>query len=365
MKKSICTRILSAVLSFLMAASLVACTTVSGPSTEPSGTTTPSAPTAPSNTLLPPVIPNRVTYTRLKPSGMIMRELSIKAGLGGEKVVISQLTDAHLNYCNEEDLKDPVLASTYEHRTWKKDNASLGNLQNTLKEAAKDSDLMVITGDLYDYCSQGVIETVQEHVFGKYDNILACLGNHEIVRQVQGKVEDTMTEEQIREILAGSWCNDIYYASQIIKNKVMIIVIDNSSSHFFAEQVPLLTADLQKAREHGYVVLMFYHIPLLTGDPSDNYKSADSEYYTGNWSFGTEVGHNLVGAHSSGADKQIYDLICNNGDIIYGTFCGHVHGDFYTEIHAKTAAGEEIMIPQYAIQGTAYDRGHFLKITIE
>lgn len=174
-----------------------------------------------------------------------------------------------------------------------------------------------------------------------------------------------MTEEQIREILAKNWCNDIYYASRIIKNKVMVIAIDNSSSHFFAEQVPLLTADLQKAREHGYVVLMFYHIPLLTGDPSDNYKTADSEYYTGNWSFGTEVGHNLIGKYSIGADKQTYDLICNNGDIIYGTFCGHVHGDYYSEIHAKTAAGEEIMIPQYAIQGTVYDRGHFLKITIE
>ncbi len=72
-----------------------------------------------------------------------------------------------------------------------------------------------------------------------------------------------------------------------------------------------------------------------------------------------------MGKYSIGADKQIYDLICNNGDIIYGTFCGHVHGDFYTEIHAKTAAGEEIMIPQYMIQGTVYDRGHFLKITVE
>ena len=101
------------------------------------------------------------------PSLIIRRDLTIKAGLGGEKVIVSQLTDAHLNYCNEEDLKDPVLASTYEHRTWKKDNASLGNLQNTLKEAAKDSDLMVITGDLFSYCSQGVLETAKEHVFDK------------------------------------------------------------------------------------------------------------------------------------------------------------------------------------------------------
>lgn len=361
MKKPSCTRLLSAVLAVIIITSMVGCT-VSPDATTCS--TSPTAPTESGNTLLPPVTPNRVSYKTL-PSLIIRRDLTIKAGLGGEKVVISQLTDAHINYCNEEDLKDPVLASTYEHRTWKKDKASLENLQKTLKEAAKDSDLIVITGDLYDYCSQGAIETVQEHVFGKYDNMMACLGNHEIVRKMEGKVEDTMTEEQIRETLAENWCNDIYYASQIIKDKVIVIAIDNSSSHFFAEQVPLLTADLQKARENGYVVLLFYHIPLLTGDADHNNMQCDSKYGTGGWSFGTEVGHNMIGKYSIGADKEIYDLITNNGDIIYGAFCGHVHGDYYTEIRAKTAAGEDVRIPQYAIQGVVYNQGHFLRIVIE
>ena len=360
MKRSTCTRILFIALSLLMMLSLVACAFLPVEPTEPAD------PTDPPYTLLPPQTPNRVKYTTL-PSLVVMRSLTIKAGLGGEKVIISQLTDAHINYCNEEDLKDPVLASTYENRTWLKDKKSLPNLQNTLKAAAKDSDLMVITGDLYDYCSQGAIETVQEHVFGKYDNLIACLGNHELVRQMEGKVEDTKTEAEIRDILSEGWGNDISYVSQIVKDRVMVIALDNGSSHFSAEQVPLLTADLQKARERGYVVLLFYHLPILTGDPDDNYKEFDSKYHAGDnhWSFGTEVGHNMVGKYSIGPDKQIYDLICNNGDIIYGTFCGHVHADYYTEIHAKTASGEKIMIPQYVIQGVAYNNGHFLKITIE
>ncbi len=365
MKKSISTRILLAALSLLTVISLVACAFLPATPTEP---TDPSEPTKP--TLQLPQTPNRVTYTRLKPNPIIMRELTIKAGLGGEKVVISQLTDLHLSYYNEEDLKDPVLKETYEKYTFMGNNKTLENVQNTLKIAAKDADLMVITGDLYCYYSQGNMETLKEHIFDKYDNVIATLGNHDVDRQCSdATLEDPVTYEELRAMVAAGWGNDITYVSQIVKDKVMIIALDNSTTHFLSEQVPLMTADLQKARENGYVVLVFYHYPLLTGDPSDNMTYADSLQSANSrekGKFGTaEANSELIGPHSTGADKQIYDLICNNGDIIYGTFCGHMHGDFYTEIHAKTAAGDEIMIPQYMIQGVLYDKGHFLKITIE
>jgi hypothetical protein len=342
-----------------MMLSLVACAFLPVEPTEPAD------PTDPPRTLLPNVTPNRVSYKTL-PSLVVRRDLTINAGIG-EKVIVSQVTDAHLNDCNEEDLKDPVLAETYKLLTWGRDKA-LTNLQNVLKVAAKDSDMMVLTGDLFSYYSQCNMQMIQEHAFEKYDNLIAIPGNHETYRTTSGStLKDPMTYEERRALVAAGWGNDITYVSQIIKDRVMVIALDNGSSHFLPEQVPLLTADLQKARENGYVVLLFYHIPILTGDPDDNYKEFDSKYHSGDshWSFGTEMGHNMVGKYSIGADKQIYDLICNNGDIIYGTFCGHVHADYYTEIHAKTASGEEIMIPQYMIQGSIYDNGHFLKITIE
>ena len=389
MKKSTCTRILLVVLSVLMAISLVSCAapTTTAPTetakpteptvlTEPTEPTNTTEPTKPVHTLLPPQTPNRVKYT-VKPSQVLLRELTIKAGLGGEKVIISQLTDIHLSYYNEEDLKDPVLKETYEKYTFKKDNETLENLQNTLKLAARDADLMVITGDLYNYYSQGNMQTIKEHIFDKYDNVIATLGNHDVDRQCNDcTLEDPVTYEELRATVAAGWCNDITYESRIIKDKVMVIALDNNTYydggyHFLPEQVPLLTADLQKARENGYVVLLFYHVPLLTGDPSDDYTPADkifSDKSRQKGSFGTTegpYGGDCVGAHSTGADKEIYDLITNNGDIIYGAFCGHLHGDFYTEIHAKTATGEEIMIPQYVIQGVLYDKGHCLKITIE
>ena len=63
--------------------------------------------------------------------------------------------------------------------------------------------------------------------------------------------------------------------------------------------------------------------------------------------------------------KEIYQLITNNADIIAGGFCGHTHNDFYTEIKAKTASGEETVIPQYILIGVPYGKGHALKITVE
>ena len=97
MKKSISTRILLIALSLLTALSLVACTFLPAGPTEPAD---PTDPTDPPYTLLPPQTPNRVTYTRLQPSAIVMRSLTIKAGLGGEKVVISQLSDPHCHHNN-------------------------------------------------------------------------------------------------------------------------------------------------------------------------------------------------------------------------------------------------------------------------
>ena len=382
MKMSSCTRILLMIMALVMVISLVACAPAPVTPTEPSvptNPTNPTEPTDPPHTLLPPQTPNRVSYKRITRAdmlGMVMRELTIKAGLGGEKVVVSQLTDIHLNFFGEEDLKDPILKETYDRNPPSRPEQTLKTLQNIMKLAAEDSDLITLTGDIFNFHTQANMQTLKEHVFGKYDNILAILGNHDLRRQdTDCTTEDPMSQEDLRASVAANWCNDITYESQIIKDKVMVIGLDNATYqdgkyHFLPEQVPLLAADLQKARENGYVVLLFYHVPVLTGDPSDDEARADGNYSSREkGSFGTTEGPHgggdLVGAHSAGADKEIYDLITNNGDIIYGAFCGHMHGDFYTEIHAKTAAGEEIMIPQYIIESARNDSGHFLKITIE
>ena len=63
-------------------------------------------------------------------------------------------------------------------------------------------------------------------------------------------------------------------------------------------------------------------------------------------------------------DNEYLEAV-NNGDIIKGTFCGHKHTWYYTEILAKTASGEATVIPQVVIAGTPYDGGHALKIIVK
>ena len=305
---------------------------------------------------------NRRTYS-LHHTGVMMRELTIKTHLGGDPVVISQLTDTHIIYFNEQDLADPFYKSVYDAYNNPSINGwPLSNVRFTMSAASKDADAVVVTGDVVSCYSSGSLQKANEYIFSKHDNVLAALGNHDVSRvDVHGHIPDPMSMEDLRFLLAGGWSNDIAYESQVIGDKVMAIVIDNSLG-FRDEQVPRLTADLATAREMGYIVLMFYHVPLCTGLEEDNNLAPEWGNHQ-NWPFGTTSAY--VGPHSKGVDAKIYSMIRRNGDIIRGLFCGHVHGDFYMEIPAKTIDGIETMIPQYVMTPVMSNSGHFLRITVE
>ena len=65
-------------------------------------------------------------------SGVKTRDFTVKAGNTGHNVTVIQLTDLHIGYCNDEDLKNPTLASTDEHRLWPGLSRVLSNLDETL-----------------------------------------------------------------------------------------------------------------------------------------------------------------------------------------------------------------------------------------
>ena len=79
-------------------------------------------------------------------------------------------------------------------------------------------------------------------------------------------------------------------------------------------------------------------------------------------------GTSHIGSSTSGANKDVYDLIVKNPDVIKGIFNGHMHSDFYSEIWSKNADGSDnpdVVIPQYTLTGSAYETGHALRITIK
>ncbi len=131
---------------------------------------------------------------------------------------------------------------------------------------------------------------------------------------------------------------------------------------FHGSQIPLLEADLKLARENGYVVLLFYHIPISTGKPEDKQVKARLK---GDLNASVRNFYdNCIGASSEGASGEIYRLITSNADIIKGAFSGHHHSDFHTEISGTTAEGFSMSIPQYCIADVPYF-SNAMRITVK
>ncbi len=318
------------------------------------------------------------TFSTDERTGISVRDVAISTAKGGNAVTIIQLTDVHLNYCTDADLQNPTLKSTWENRNWLRISRegdeyisrSLKNLKSCLSFIDKVlPSQLVVTGDILDYLSEGGFELANEYIFNPYPNTLACLGNHEVYQRMQGEVEETVSLDERMDILKKRWFCDISYVSQVLADKVMLVVMDNASAGGFGafteEQAERLERDIAVARENNYTVLLFYHIPLATENPQ--YKEAHAESHvqgdrgTAVWNFETR------GIHSGSADestKRTYKLIRSSADVIKGAFCGHKHNDFYTEIIATDISGEKTVIPQYILIGTPYGTGNALRITV-
>ncbi len=278
---------------------------------------------------------NNVVY-QFGEYGLVVREAILDSGRGGDAVEIVQITDAHVAF----DITERM------------------NWQTCLRYAAQ-YDYTVATGDLIEALHTDLTNWLKNSLANN-PNTMLVLGNHEW-NPTKGTPEE-MSDRYA--LLQEYWPNDVLYSSEVVKNKVMLIQLDNSQSKFHTEQIAKLQADLKTAREKGCAVLLFYHLPLRTQNPDEmkvkallpsNPKIINSYNFRSGYLRGTE----------NDATGQIYDIITSNADVIKGAFCGHLHEDIYTEIVAKTPDGQDAVIPQYINHAGRYGNGHVLKITVK
>ena len=180
-----------------------------------------------------------------------------------------------------------------------------------------------------------------------------------------GKPDRTPLSERLA-YLRKNWRHDIHYHSEVIGDKVLAVVLDNSQSKYLPGQAEKLRADIERARAEKLVLLIFEHEPISTGKPEDAEIKAIKRYDPESvnlWS-GASVGS--VSRSADAATREVYDLITHNSDVIGGIFCGHEHSAFYSEVRAFTPGGERRDIPQVILEGSPYDdqAGHILRITI-
>lgn len=313
-------------------------TSMRAPNSKPTSSTTApvqNTPTGVKTVLVGKEGENNVIY-QLNEGGLVVREVIINAGRGGEAVEIVQITDAHVAF------------RLNERMNWQ-----------TCLDYAKDYDYTVATGDLIEGLHTDLTQWMKNSLSDN-PNTMLLLGNHEW-NPTKGTPE-AMADRYA--LLQEYWPNDVVYSSTVVKNKVMLIGLDNSQSQFHAEQIPKLQADLKTARDKGYAVLLFYHIPLRTENPEEKSVKAllpmdPKQIHSYNF-----YSSQLRGKDND-ATAQVYDIITNNADVIKGTFCGHLHEDIYTEIVAKTASGQDAVIPQHINHAGRYGAGHVLKITVK
>ncbi len=307
-------------------------------------------------------------------NGTFVREVTIKSNKEGmSPLEIIQISDIHQKWINADDQaqNDPALMETANNRL---PYYETGRTGEELDYAAM-ADLTVLTGDVIDYLSYGTLEVSQRDLFEADVNMLASVGNHEFSRDFAStENKDTSTLQSRRDLLEQYWCNDIDYHSQVLGERVLVIVMNNALLSYTAEQYEKLSADLRYARDNELIVLLFQHVPLNTGNADDEYvefvsigdvggaESAAAHNYHSNTD---HIGNT---AKTTGSTAQVYDLIRSSADVIKGIFCGHEHQDVYTEILGTNEAGtaDGTVIPQYVLKGDFYSgNGILMKIIVE
>ena len=301
-----------------------------------------------------------------------IRDVTVDAGIGTE-VHIGLLSDIHINYCNERDLAeaDPVIMSTYENRKWNANAESVPKLQRAF-DFLDDMDQIVLCGDTLDYISHGTMELMQREVWDKHPDILAVVGGHELHRKMQGKVDDPLTDAQKLDIIKGFWKHDVYYAAKLIRDKVLAVAMLDHEARFCAEQLDKLRADIEKARQNSYAVLIFVHEPFATHNPADREFRAEDTMHLGDPSGyprdfcdGAARGTHMVGSDACDEiTREVYGLITHSADVIKAVFAGHFHSDIHLEIMAQTPDGTPTAIPQFISTALAYGAGHMMRICV-
>lgn len=312
--------------------------------------------------------------------GTVIREVHITGGTMqkelGATTEIGVLSDTHLEIVDFDgrDMYDPEYLLTAQTRsswnTARVDDSFINGVK-----MASTADKFIITGDIIDYTAYSSLDFVKEHATDKYDNGIYLLGNHDATMTVgtSGR-NDAFTARDYDQVVQEYWMNDpddidgdgntseIIYHSEVIDG-IMLINMDNGSIYeYVQEQLDRFKVDVATARENGYTILIFQHIPFSSGDPLDEkvypvesfgdnavvstdgvHSHAYGNYYNQNTSYSTEGSMYNFSYNPSrpndAVNDEMYTIITNNSDIIKGIFAGHLHQSEYCELLPRDKDG--------------------------
>lgn len=277
-----------------------------------------------------------------------LREVTVDIPGDGDPIVIYHMTDIHFNSAETQD-DEEALSGKWWGNAFADNDTILATYWRCMNYAAANgADRIVLTGDIANFYSKANYKVMEDNVFraatvnaALAGKIMVTSGNHDCTfPNAKSNMAQYENHHKELEDLYKKYGYDLEYTSQVLDERVMLVVLDNASwydvrsARFTQNQLDRLTRDVELAREKGYVMLLFAHVPL----PTKN---------TNGHSFYIDYDSN---AYNDAASKGVYDLITNSADVIKGYFTGHNHGDEYLEIVAKTPDGKPAFIPQYVLR---------------
>jgi len=169
---------------------------------------------------------------------------------------------------------------------------------------------------------------------------------------------DKLPYEERINILKPYWPNDVRYASKVVGDRAVLVGLDNDTTgHYFEDQVEKLKAEIIKARKDNNIIFIFQHTAIATGKEED--KEAPN-FFVNRFETSNVYDRRLIGnpQYTNETDKKMLELIQSNSDVIKGIFCGHFHDGNYTTLPAYYIDAEGVKhhqpIDQYIVSSTPY-----------
>lgn len=196
-----------------------------------------------------------------------LREVTVNLGGDGDPIEIYQLTDLHFNAVYDDEDAMTKRSETEWGHAFPDNETILATYQRCMNYAAEHADRIVLTGDLVNYYSRANYDVLEQYIFRAAETVNPALagkvlmtsGNHDCT--FPGAKSDLARYERYHktmEELYAKYGVDLEYTSQVIDERVMLVVLDNASwydvrsARFTANQLAKLERDITLAREKGY-----------------------------------------------------------------------------------------------------------------
>ena len=299
----------------------------------------------------------KVQVYQLAETEQILAETVIDSGLGGETVELVQISDLHINRISALDKDDEEVLLTLKHRYAFSQHEIIVSVDRMLR-LAKYTDLLVLSGDIMDFLSEGNRETVQRMIFHKFPEALYVTGYHEFCKHVQTGQTDRLPFEERQAKVQSFWPNNIFYTTRDIKDKVIAVGLYNNL-HYDEREIEPFKKDIERARREHKIILIFEHEPISTGRPEDKHAPTILQGWREEWNVydGPVIGGPQ---QTNDTDRAMLDLITGNADVVKGIFHGHYHDIMYTEVpgfYTDASGRHEVKIPQIGASACCYFGG--------